>query len=567
MRKYKKLIVLLLLCSLICGCGNNYSAYEDTTVNYANETNTEIASEEVVPEEVITEIEEGAYKDSSLESFVIPDGVTVIGKDAFAGSYALTTVTIPEGVTEIGESAFKDCTSLSEIILPESLEMIGDYAFYGCTGLIEITVPENVTEIGRSALASCANLNSVTLEGNNKLQSIGAYAFWDCVNLTQIAIPESVTKIGDGAFGNCTDLSYVDYTGNADGFPWGAPEGAFAYKENGFVYESHKKETLLGYTGKSTTITIPRGTVKIAEDSFTYFPFLESIYIPDTVTEIADNSFNGNYRLENIFYNGSADGFPWGAPSASIQSFDEGLIEELLADTLEDKAVEVTSDNIETSKGDVRTGNLQASLHVLSDKSDMNGPVEVPKEVNEEYERRKEEGFKYEPEKVYNDYSAFSDAEIIEMVNERYLELHNEKRRELGLSELKLDGSLNSVATIRAEEASYFFNHTRPNGKWCAVLIPWNEIEDQVAGENLEWRLKDESSILKNPRSIVYPGKPLYLEMADAGFEGLCNSPGHYATITHPEYKYIGIDSYIVRDKYGNIMIVTAFEFCTGAMY
>ena len=238
-----------------------------------------------------------------------------------------------------------------------------------------------------------------------------------------------------------------------------------------------------------------------------------------------------------------------------------------MADTLEDTAVEVTSSNIETSKGDVRTGNLQTSLHELSDKSDMYGPVEVPEKVTEEYERRKEEGFKYEPEKVYNDYSAFSDAEIIEMVNERYLELHNEKRRELGLCELKLDDKLNSVATIRAEEASYFFNHTRPNGKYFATLIQWNGWDDLFVAENLECRFKAESSILKNPRSIVYPGKPLYLEMADEGFKGLCNSPPHYAAITDSQYKYIGIDSYIVRDKYGQIMIVTAFEFASSAIY
>ena len=564
MRKYRKLIVLLLLCSLICGCGNNNSAYEEATVNYTNEENTEIVPEEAVSERVITEIEEGAYKDSSLESFIVPVTVTVIGKDAFAGSSYLTTVTIPGGVIEIGENAFKDCTSISEIILPKSLVEIGNSAFSGCTSLKEITIPKNVTSIGENAFSGCENLKIVTL--SESLESIGNNAFYNTA-LTEISIPNSVTSIGTMVFGNCPDLAYVNYTGSAEGSPWGAPEGAYAYKENDFVYEGNKKETLLGYTGKSTTIAIPRGTIKIAEDSFTYFPFLESIYIPDSVTEIAENTFNGSYHLENIFYNGSAEGSPWGAPSASIQSFDEGLIEELLADTLEDKAVEATSEAVETSKGDVREGDLKASLHELSDKSDMYGPVEVPKEVTEEYERRKEEGFKYEPEKVYNDYSAFSDAEIIEMVNERYLELHNEKRRELGLCELKLDDKLNSVATIRAEEASYFFNHTRPNGKWCDILIPWNEIEYQVTGENLSWQIQNEASILKNPRSIVYPGKPLYLEMTDAGFDGLCNSPKHYYNISHEEFKYIGIDSYIVRNTNGQIMIVTAFEFCSGAMY
>lgn len=223
----------------------------------------------------------------------------------------------------------------------------------------------------------------------------------------------------------------------------------------------------------------------------------------------------------------------------------------------------------EEYKGDVREGVLRLTLNDNKElgEASMDGPVEVPEAVTKEYERRIEEGFIYEPEKVYNYYSAFSDAEIIEMVNERYLELHNEKRRELGLCELKLDDKLNSVATIRAEEASYFFNHTRPNGEYFDVLIPWNEIEEQVMGENISCQFQNEASILKNPRSIVYPGKPLYLEMADAGFKALCNSPKHYYNISLDKFKYIGIDSYIVRNKYGDIIIITAFEFCTGAMY
>ena len=41
-------------------------------------------------------------------------------------------VTIPEGVTIIGENAFENCTSLTEINIPDSVTSIGKGAFKGC---------------------------------------------------------------------------------------------------------------------------------------------------------------------------------------------------------------------------------------------------------------------------------------------------------------------------------------------------------------------------------------------------------------------------------------------------
>lgn len=48
---------------------------------------------------------------------IIPDGVTEIGKEAFAGCTNLQSLVIPNSVKVIEEGAFITCTSLKSIII------------------------------------------------------------------------------------------------------------------------------------------------------------------------------------------------------------------------------------------------------------------------------------------------------------------------------------------------------------------------------------------------------------------------------------------------------------------
>ena len=75
---------------------------------------------------------------SSVTTYIIPDGVTTIGYNAFRDCSKLTSITIPEGVTEIGTEAFRSCTSLTEITIPDSVTTIGSQAFEGCSKLTSV---------------------------------------------------------------------------------------------------------------------------------------------------------------------------------------------------------------------------------------------------------------------------------------------------------------------------------------------------------------------------------------------------------------------------------------------
>ena len=97
------------------------------------------------------------------EAYEVPQGIQQIKSGAFSCCSALTTIELPDSVTSIGESAFYDCSSLTTIELPDSVTSIGKSAFYGCSSLTTIELPDSVTSIGDQAFWGCNNL-TITLQ-------------------------------------------------------------------------------------------------------------------------------------------------------------------------------------------------------------------------------------------------------------------------------------------------------------------------------------------------------------------------------------------------------------------
>lgn len=47
---------------------------------------------------------------------------------------------IPDGVTEIGKEAFAGCTNLQSLVIPNSVKVIEEGAFTGCTVYVEYDI-------------------------------------------------------------------------------------------------------------------------------------------------------------------------------------------------------------------------------------------------------------------------------------------------------------------------------------------------------------------------------------------------------------------------------------------
>lgn len=144
----------------------------------------------------------------SADTIILPEGVTDIGANAFVGAENLATVVLPSSLVTLGKNAFSNVTSLKEVRFagngPESLP---SQCFSGCTALKTVVLPQGLTALEDRVFENCRSLASLTLPGS--LKKLGSFAFYGCKALTGITVPASVRLYGSELFSGCTSLKTV----------------------------------------------------------------------------------------------------------------------------------------------------------------------------------------------------------------------------------------------------------------------------------------------------------------------------------------------------------------------
>lgn len=236
-------------------------------------------------------IDEGAFASAQITSVTLPSHLRNVGKGAFVGA-RITSLTLPDGFESMDDTAFWYMSKLERVdlggatMLPDSafrydkslaevnfrpdlnrLAEVGDFAF-DTTALTSATLPDSVTSIGKGALSNDTALTSVHL--GSGIATIGESAFVDANNLASLTVDpaNTVYSVEDGALYSKGDAG----------------------------------RTLVLYlpTKTDTDVTVPDGTVAIADAAFANNTSLRRVVLPEGLTTIGYGAFDGDTNLTDL---------------------------------------------------------------------------------------------------------------------------------------------------------------------------------------------------------------------------------------------------------------------------
>lgn len=271
-------------------------------------------------------IEESAFEGcENLSSINLPSSLQKIGDKTFAHCIHLSSIKFPNGLLVIGKKAFRDCDSISTLDIPASVTEIGDLAFTYNVHLSEINVsrgnknylsddgvlfgkdgsvliqfpqgksqnqfkiPNGVTRICDRAFVHCDSLKKIKMP--ETLTEIGNEAFYYCSNLESMELPASLKKMGKSIFRECNNLENIQVQASNVSFD----------SRDGVLYTKDEKELLAYPNGKDKSkFEIPANIATVAEDAFAGNMFIESLSIPDTISDASASFFAQFKGLKEI---------------------------------------------------------------------------------------------------------------------------------------------------------------------------------------------------------------------------------------------------------------------------
>ena len=270
----------------------------------------------------------------SIPNLINEKIVKNIYRKCFVDKDKIISITIPNSITSIGYDAFAGCNGLNKVNIADlaswfNIEFSNESANPLChahhlylnnTELMEITIPSSITQINEYALSGASAITSITIP--TSVTSIGYYAFSNCSAMQRIFIPRNVTEIESYSFNMWmkSAVIYCEVDSKPNGWDgdwnkygqftvtvvWGASgtpliESGWEYIEN-----SSGTITILAYRGSEKELATPKTLADKTVSRINGYCFSDNksitlVIISDGVEYIGERAFYQCTSLKKVY--------------------------------------------------------------------------------------------------------------------------------------------------------------------------------------------------------------------------------------------------------------------------
>lgn len=233
-----------------------------------------------------------------LESVAIPDGVSVIKAEAFAGDKNLRTVVLStNGNIGLSQGVFAGCKRLREVANSEYINSIGALAFSNCAALQGIAFGKHLHRIGEGAFANCQSLTSVSLPSS--LREIGKGVFAGCRELAFYSADDALPALSEEMFRDCVSLREAIIPAAVSVIPRGAFEGCISLREVKIPANVNEIEArVFKNCRKLHTVRMELGIKEIGAHAFDNCPALREVFVPHSLKKLGYGAFGTGKRKD-----------------------------------------------------------------------------------------------------------------------------------------------------------------------------------------------------------------------------------------------------------------------------
>lgn len=217
---------------------------------------------------------------SAVAVEALPTHLTNIGYRAFYNS-PVKNITFSSPALVIGNNAFENTGNLLEVVVKESacIIEIGECAFKN-SGIHNFTVNGSIGKLGADAFQGTANILGFIVNEQGNINEVGSGVFENS-GIHYVTIRGTVSSIGERAFANCGNILDVTVQSST---PYTV--GQFAFQNAGIH-----------------SVNFSDGLSEVEKGTFEGCGNLETVKLPDTLTNIEEDAFKNASNIKEITIN------------------------------------------------------------------------------------------------------------------------------------------------------------------------------------------------------------------------------------------------------------------------